>query len=180
MNILACIVVAKKENFCKSRAAEKNERNCSASTLHPPLQIKCPFPNKVGIAWDRPIFLVLIAPFFFQSVNNEIKRHPSQMSRLMRIWYIQQMIFQSARLGNSYYLPFQFNVCLNLSPFSFQQFLSIKYTPRFKTFISIKLNFKICIFWNKTPYFPQHCWHLWKRPFDLSELVHCDRPHLTF
>ena len=34
--------------------------------------------------------------------------------------------------------------------------------------------------WYKTPYLPQHCWHLWKRPFDLSELVHCDRPHLTF
>ena len=52
------------------------------------------------------------------------------------------MIFQSARLGNSYYLPFQFNVCLNLSPFSFQQLLYIKYTTRLKKFISSKLNFK--------------------------------------
>ena len=38
----------------------------------------------------------------------------------------------------------------------------------------------IYIYWYKTPSFPQHCWHLWKRPFDLSDLVHCNRPHLTF
>ena len=37
---------------------------------------------------------------------------------------------------------FQFNVCLNLSSFSFQQFLCIKYTTRLKKFMSSKSNFK--------------------------------------
>ena len=67
----------------------------------------------------------------------------------------RHLIFQSVRLGNSYYLlqrfesirffrlwsavrrliiyHFQFNVCLNLSPFSFQQFLCIKYTTRLRS-----------------------------------------------
>ena len=71
----------------------------------------------------------------------------------------RHLIFQSARLGNSYLIStgalptfesirffrlwsavrrliichFQFNVCLNLTPFSFQQFLCIKYTTRLRS-----------------------------------------------
>ena len=76
----------------------------------------------------------------------------------------RHLIFQWARLRNSHYFPFQFNACLNLSPFSFQQFLYIKYTPRLKKFISSKLNFKNTIYILikdsfSTPYFPLHCWH---------------------
>ena len=45
-----CTVVAKKK-LLQIRAADgKNGRNCSASALPPPLQIKCSFPNEVAIA----------------------------------------------------------------------------------------------------------------------------------
>ena len=71
--------------------------------------------------------------FFFNQLTTKSRDIPHRCQD----WY-----FQSARLGNSYYLPFQFNVCLNLSPFSFHQFLYMKYTPRLKKFISSKLNFK--------------------------------------
>ena len=44
---------------------------------------------------------------------------------------------------------FQFNVCLNLSPFSFQQFLCIKYTTRLRSKYLCQVNLisKKYIFW---------------------------------
>ena len=43
--------------------------------------------------------------------------------RFFRLWSaVRRLIYH-----------FQFSVCLNLSPFSFQQFLCIKYTPRLKS-----------------------------------------------
>ena len=49
-NTLYVYSCREKEKLLQMRAAENYGRNCSASIVPPPLQIKCSFPNKVAIA----------------------------------------------------------------------------------------------------------------------------------
>ena len=46
--IYVYILVCREKKLLQIRTADKNGKNCSTSTLPAPLQIKCPFPNKVA------------------------------------------------------------------------------------------------------------------------------------
>ena len=123
-------------------------------------------------AWDTPPFLLIVSPTlplqsvdaYVRSVSLETTKR-KEADHILWVWgsvpralracgstaiiYWALLTFESIRLFRLWSAVrrlityhFQFNVCLNLSSFSFQQFLCIKYTTRLKKFMSSKSNFK--------------------------------------
>ena len=107
-------------------------------------------------AWDTPPFLLIVSPTLpLQSVDAYVRTYVRSVSHVTTkrkevdhiLWAL--LAFASIRFFRLWsavrrliIYHFQFNVCLNLSPFHFQQFLCIKYTTRLKKFMSSKCNFK--------------------------------------
>ena len=148
-----CTYVAKKNKLLQIRAAEKNGKNCSTSTLPPPLQIKCSFPNKV--AYDRSIFFALIA-FFFNQLTTKSRDIPHRcqdwqafdpapnlsISSFRKLILFTELYLVCGSQAN--YLPFSIQ-CLSESLSVFFPAISLykkHHTTQIKKLMSSKSNFK--------------------------------------